>query len=227
MPSSAAYARRPFGVGMIRSATNRIVILLMLSSCLVFAACSAMCQQAEGAAWDSLPDAPMVQSTDALRFQPLHSKESALLGPRSGWSRAGALYKADSFKEEPQETNEFRRQLAALLRHPANYRPSTNGGLMRRAASTALGTFLRRTPSGKNKLDTSYLLGVLSSAVIQTAYRPYWNRPVSAPFSDFGSRVGNDAGMNLLHEFRPGLEELLKSHTPKFISRIEASIGRR
>ncbi|HTU42297.1 MAG TPA: hypothetical protein VMF10_11360 [Candidatus Aquilonibacter sp.] len=98
---------------------------------------------------------------------------------------------------------------------------------MARAASAALGTFFRRDPSGQTRLKTSYVLGVLTSALIHTAYRPYWNRPVSAPFSDFGSRVGNDAGMNLLHEFRPGLEELMKSHTPKFLSRIAASVERK
>jgi hypothetical protein len=66
---------------------------------------------------------------------------------------------------------------------------------------------------------------VLTTAVIHTAYRPYWNRPVSTPFSNFGSTVGNDAGVNLLHEFAPGLQQLMKSHTPRFVSRIEADLG--
>jgi hypothetical protein len=31
--------------------------------------------------------------------------------------------------------------------------------------------------------------------------------------------------MNLWREFRPGIEQLMKSHTPKFVSNIEARIG--
>jgi hypothetical protein len=27
--------------------------------------------------------------------------------------------------------------------------------------------------------------------------------------------------MNLLHEFGPGLQQLVKSHAPKFVSRVE------
>ncbi len=220
---------------MVRLAAIRITILLTMPSSVLFAICPALCQQSERAAWNSLPDAPVahedvqpnLSGMANLGFETLRQQESALASGRIDWIEGSAALRADSFKEELRDGNEFRRELAELLRHPPNYHPSTNGSLMRRAASTALGTFFTRTPSGKNKLDTSYLLGVLSSAVIQTANRPYWNRPVSAPFSDFGSRVGNDAGMNLLHEFRPGLEQLLKNHTPKLISRIEASFERR
>lgn len=226
---------------MVRLEATRVATFLILSSCIVFAACAAMCQQSQRASWNSLPDAPVAQQQDVppnlsadsgaanlpLHLEGLRLERSGPTGNHFECSDGVSAYKVDSFKEEPQDGTEFRRQLAELLRHRANYHPGSSGSLMRRAVSTALGTFLRRTPSGKNKLDTSYLLGVLSSAVIQTAYRPYWSRPVSAPFSDFGSRVGNDAGMNLLHEFRPGLEQLLKNHTPKFVSRIEAGIEKR
>ncbi|MGB7130518.1 MAG: hypothetical protein WBD59_06910 [Candidatus Sulfotelmatobacter sp.] len=136
-------------------------------------------------------------------------------------------FKEDRRNDDRNENGEFRRQLVSLLQHHPTYQPSSENSLMARAASAALGTFFRREPSGQTRLKTSYVLGVLTSALIHTAYRPYWNRPVSAPFSDFGSRVGNDAGMNLLHEFRPGLEQLMKSHAPKFISRIAASIERK
>jgi hypothetical protein len=50
---------------------------------------------------------------------------------------------------------------------------------------------------------------------------------VGAPFSDFGSTVGNDAGMNLWHEFGPGIQQLMKSHAPKFVSKIEERIGQK
>jgi hypothetical protein len=48
---------------------------------------------------------------------------------------------------------------------------------------------------------------------------------LGAPFSDFGSTVGNDSGMNLWHEFGPDIQQLMKSHAPKFVSKIEEQIG--
>ncbi|MGA7170621.1 MAG: hypothetical protein WBX08_15810, partial [Candidatus Sulfotelmatobacter sp.] len=72
--------------------------------------------------------------------------------------------------------------------------------------------------------NTSYLVRVLASAAADTASRPYWRRSVGEPFSDLGSTVGNDAGTNLWHEFRPGIEQVMKSHTPRFVSRIEEHI---
>ena len=135
-----------------------------------------------------------------------------------------AFYKQDSGKE--QVSNFLSRQLL-LARASRNFSSSEGSSVLGRAVNAASHTFISRTPSGKEKLNTSYFLGVLTSAVVHTAYRPYWNRPVSAPLSDFGSTVGNDAGMNLLHEFGPGLEQLMKSHTPKFLSRFEAGMWRR
>jgi hypothetical protein len=32
--------------------------------------------------------------------------------------------------------------------------------------------------------------------------------------------------MNLLHEFRPGLEQLMKNHAPRFVTKIEERVGR-
>ena len=44
------------------------------------------------------------------------------------------------------------------------------------------------------------------------------------PFNDFGSTIGSDAGMNVFHEFGPGLRQMVKGFTPKFVSRIEERI---
>jgi hypothetical protein len=57
-----------------------------------------------------------------------------------------------------------------------------------------------------------------------TASRPYWRRSLAEPFGDFGSTVGNEAGMNVWHEFRPGIEQLMKRHTPRFVSKIKERI---
>jgi hypothetical protein len=211
--------------------------IIRIASFLLLTAYAAICQQTkERAPLNSLPDAPLPQTRSAVgslatafpvlyppsQFQTVELRDTA-------WKTRDWHYWNHwdtRFEQERKDTGEFHRQLVSLLQHHATYQPSSESGVIARAASAALGTLFRRDPSGQTRLKTSYVLGVLTSAVIHTAYRPYWNRPVSAPFSDFGSTVGNDAGMNLLHEFRPGLEQILKSHTPKFVSRIEASVAR-
>lgn len=198
----------------------------------------ALCQQPEERPFNTLPDAPIAQAyppPEILKTTCLESDSPSaysavnLQEPQRGADRLAnswfASYRWIAVYKEPKDTNDLRRQLTALLQHHLSYQPTATGNLRERATSAALSTFITRTPSGKTRLNSSYLLGVLTSAVVHTAYRPYWKRPFSAPFSDFGSTVGNDAGMNLLHQFRPGIEQLMKSHTPRFVSRIEASIG--
>jgi hypothetical protein len=65
---------------------------------------------------------------------------------------------------------------------------------------------------------------VLTSVAIATAYRPDWARSPSAAFKTFGSTIGSDVGINLLHEFGPGIRQVVKGHTPRFVSRIEERI---
>ncbi len=36
--------------------------------------------------------------------------------------------------------------------------------------------------------------------------------------------IGSDAGINLLHEFGPGIRQMVKGHTPKFVSKIKENI---
>ena len=45
-----------------------------------------------------------------------------------------------------------------------------------------------------------------------------------APFNDFGSTVGEDAGMNVFHEFGPGIQQIMKAHTPKFVARARRGL---
>ncbi len=40
-------------------------------------------------------------------------------------------------------------------------------------------------------------------------------------FSDFGSTIGSDAGMNVFHEFWPAIRNKLEGHAPKFVQKIE------
>ena len=103
---------------------------------------------------------------------------------------------------------------------------SSQGSLAGRATRAATRTLLTRDYSGKSRLNTAYLLRTLTSVAADTASTPYWRRSVANPFSDFGSMVGNDAGTNLWHEFGPSLEQVVKSHTPRFVTRLEERVTR-
>jgi hypothetical protein len=187
----------------------------------------------------SLLDAPSAQSSAPSRAASLipghpASSATALSFRGAALHEAACLdnsYPASApsvaaFTELP-ERDAFAKDIAKLFRHNVSFHPATSGGLLRRATEAAASVAIVRAPDGKGKLNTGYFLGVLSSAALHTAYRPYWNRPISAPFSDFGSTVGNDTGMNLLHQFAPGLQALMKSHTPKFVTKIAAGIAHR
>jgi hypothetical protein len=115
-------------------------------------------------------------------------------------------------------------RLTALYQQNLRYHPSTSNSFMGRATYAASRIFITRDGSGKGRLNTSYFLGVLTSVASDTAYRPSWARSTSATFSNFGSTMGSDAGMNVFHEFGPGIRQMLQGHTPKFVSRIEAHI---
>ena len=106
----------------------------------------------------------------------------------------------------------------------SRYQASANDGLLGRATDAASRIFWTRDLSGTRRLNTSYFLRVVTSIAADTASRPYWRRSASAPFSDFGSTIGNDAGMNLFHEFGPDLGQAMTTHMPKFIARIEQRI---
>ena len=134
-----------------------------------------------------------------------------------------ALYKVASAQRE-SSTFLGKYLSTSLLRQNLRYHRSTSGSFMGRAAYAASHIFTTRDDSGKKRLNSPYFLGVLSSVAIHAAYRPYWIRSPSAPFNDFGSTIGNDAGSNLFHEFGPGIRQMVKSHTPKFAARIEEQI---
>jgi hypothetical protein len=61
---------------------------------------------------------------------------------------------------------------------------------------------------------------VLTSSAAHTASRPYWAQSASATFNDFGSTMGSNAGVNVFHEFEPGIRQLVRGHIPRVVSRI-------
>jgi hypothetical protein len=113
-----------------------------------------------------------------------------------------------------------------LVKRSLLYHPSTSNTLIGRATYAASHVFVTRDNSGKRRLNASYLIGVLSLVAVHNARRPYWARSASAPFNDFGSTIGNDAGLSLFHEFEPGIRQMVKDHTPRFAFRIEERVTR-
>ena len=211
---------------MKRSAPIEII------SFLVLIACAATCQ--------SFPDAPSAR---------LNSPAQRLQEPTTEGLSAGDLPANLPQKPEPEILNfSARTSLTAsygpiashkdvsivdkylsrsLQARQQRYQPSTAGGsFMSRATAAALHTFFTRDDSGNGKLSTSYLMGTLTSVVADNAYRPYWVRSSAAStFNNFGSTIGSDAGMNVLHEFAPGIRQMLLSHAPGFVARIQERIS--
>ena len=79
----------------------------------------------------------------------------------------------------------------------------------------------RVTTPARARLNTRYFLGVLSSVAIARCLPSLSNAIYSETFNNFGSTIGGDAGINVFHEFKPGIRQMLKGLTPKFASRIE------
>jgi hypothetical protein len=179
---------------------------------------------------NSLPDAPSVQtSTTTEMFRafldtpglPVDTRNS--VNPEWHFDPGHFEYEGVDVQSEPENSAGRIRLFAS----GHSYHASAGNGLLGRTIHAASSMVITHDDNGKTRLNTPYLLTVLTSAVAHSAYRPYWKRSVSQPFSDFGSTVGSDAGMNVFHEFEPGILQLVKTHEPKFVSRIEGHIGRR
>ena len=204
---------------------------------------SSEAQRQEMGTWRSLPDAPSFQPpTQAEKFQAFVDEARSPLilgavgvnagvmretelehftpGPQPSFT---ALYRVALIQKESSAF--FGKYLyPSLLKQDPRYYPSTSDSFMGRASYAASRIFITRDDSGKSRLNTSYFLGVLTSVAIATAYRPYWARSTSATFNNFGTTIGSDAGINILHEFGPGIRQMVKAHTPKFVSGIEDRI---
>jgi hypothetical protein len=189
--------------------------------------------------WSSLPDAPssVQPATHTEKFrtfvdEALSPLTFGAVGISAGLMRGTeehfgpgmqssftALYRTALLQKESSAF--FGKYLyPSLLRQDPRYYPSASGSFLGRTAYAASRILITRKDSGKSTLNTSYFLGVLTSVAITTAYRPYWTRSTSSTFKTFGSTIGSDVGINLLHEFGPRIRQMVKGHTPKFVSRI-------
>lgn len=207
---------------MTGTASTRII------ACLLLATCSAFCQQPREE--NSLPDAPNAQAVNRTEIlsslidttrQPVIAPSLVNGGPDLKLApKYDPLHFEIETKSGQQNSPNPIAWMPALLRRNTTFHASSSTSLVGRATDAALSVILTRDERGQRKLNTPYLLRVLTMATAHVAARPYWRRSVGQPFSDFGSTVGSDAGMNVLREFQPGLLDLVKNHEPKFVSRI-------
>lgn len=206
---------------MTVTASTRIIAAILLGTC------SAVCQHLDDKK-NSLPDAPNTQTVN--RREMLHSFIDTAHQPVTTRAMANGvsvprlvpkydpLHFETETKSGQQDATDPNAWVPSLLKRNTAFHPSSSTNLVGRATEAALSVIVTRDESGERKVNTPYLLRVLTVATAHVARRPYWHRSVGQPFSDFGSTVGDDAGMNLLREFQPGLMELVKSHEPKFVS---------
>ncbi len=203
-------------------------------------------KQEEMRTWTSLPDAPspVQPAIEAEKFHALVNearspftfgaadidavamrkteREPITLRPLPN---STALDQSLPIEKEPGASAFWEKYLhsPSLKQGQPDYAPPSDS-FMGRARYAASRIFITRDDSGKGRLNTSYLLGMLTLATIHTAYRPYGARSTSATFNDFGSTIGSDAGINVFHEFEPGIRQMVKGHALKFVSKIEERI---
>ena len=188
--------------------------------------------------WRSLPDAPSTVQprTQVEKFRtflyearlPLEMRAAAITSNiRRGTELRHALQPRLIPSDElpftqKQPSNLVLKYLCPpLVKRSLLYHPSTSNTLIGRATYAASHIFVTRDDSGKKRLNASYFLGVLSLVAVHNARRPYWARSASTPLNDFGSTIGNDAGLNLFHEFEPGIRQMVWDHTPRFAFKFE------
>lgn len=173
----------------------------------------------------SLPDAPSAQvSTQPHPIQPVTFETH--LPPLTS---SAALPTLSAFSETlpPRKTSEpliFKHLYSSPGASNSRYRASDSDTLMGRATDAASRIFVVRDETGRRRINTTYFLRVATSIAAHNAARTYRARSGTAPLGDFGSTVGNDAGMNLLHEFGPAVRKATVSHLPVFVSRIAERI---
>ncbi len=102
-----------------------------------------------------------------------------------------------------------------VLNQDPRYHPSEKDGFMPRATYATTRVFVTRNGAGQPTFNSSYLLGVVTSAIVANVYRAPKNRTVGNTMSDIGSTIGGDAGFNLAKEFWPQVRERVRPLVPK------------
>jgi hypothetical protein len=203
---------------MAGNASIRVVTLLLLATC------PALCQQPKAA---SLPDAPSPEAAVDVESLPAAFNVTHLPTAQAA-AKSEISWNQGQFEPLPIASDPadlvVKHLFAVPQRHSNNALASDH--IMHRATASALGLIVTHDDAGRRSLNTPYLLRVLASAAADSARTPYWRRSPSQPASDFGSTIGNDAGMRVFDQFKPGLIQLVKTHEPGFISAIAQHFGK-
>ena len=198
---------------MRRMASIRTFSLVMLA---LLPPCSAICSPQQ----DTLPDAPSatVDHSPSLRamVDTARLPVATLPDNRILQMKYDPLHLAADTQPKHATPAAFLSQ-SHLKRNSL----AQSSGFLGRAVNAGAGTVLPRDVDGSRKLNTQYLLRVLTVATAHVAETPCWRRSPSQPLSDFGSMLGNDAGMNVFHVFQPGLMQLVKNREPRFVTRFQ------
>lgn len=223
---------------------KRISLVRIVGWCLI-GVCPAVCQSRHTAAASGLPDAPSATVTETHAGQGIREAElpvdpAVMTMSADGGAiteippvaasllpRQPSLYQPIPDEKPSEFAPLFFKRLTPALEHPsARYMASDRATVMGRAVDAASRIFVTRDETGRRKFNSPYLLRLATAVAADSASRRYRARSSTAPLSDFGSNVGNDAGMNLLHEFGPAMRKMATSHLPEFISRIGARVTR-
>jgi hypothetical protein len=191
--------------------------------CLTLTASIAVCQSEHSSpSAGSLPDAPSAQaSTQAHSIQRVTFETHAPALMVSPGSLGAAAFGETISPRKASAPLFFKHLYSTSDSSNSRYRASDSDTLMGRATDAASRIFVTRDETGRRRINTTYFLRVATSIAAHNAARTYRARSGTAPLGDFGSTVGNDAGMNLLHEFGPVFRKAAVSHLPVFVSRIE------
>ena len=228
----------------IRTASIRVISFVLLAASATLCMKSPPVDGLQGLqstmlAAESLPDAPSTvqpprheetfrarstagQMPRAFSIGVIHEGELGRFHPVAPRSLT-TLYQVSFLQNEPSAFLD-KYLYPTPLKQDTRYYPSTSESFFGRASNAASRIFVTRDDSGKAKVNTRYFLGALSAVAMHAAYRPYGARSTSETLNNFGSTVGGDAGISVFHEFRPGILQLVKGITPRFLSRIEERI---
>lgn len=178
----------------------------------------------------SLPDAPSVQlpsRAQVLRTALDTARQPLDVGsPQQGLGEPGYNPAEFQFLEARRGTSTFYTVSKSPSTSQRNGPGSTNARPMGRVVGAASSFIIKRDIAGRKHLNTPYLLSVATNAVADVAHTPYWRRSPAQPLSNFGSNIGNDAGMNVLHQFQPGILRLVTSHLPQVVSKKYSELTR-
>ncbi len=220
------------------------ITLVRIVCCGLIGVCPAVCQSRHTVAASGLPDAPSASVAPTRSWETpggeaqLPPAAAATMTADGGaiaeipQVAAGLLPRRPALYQPVREQNEadsapsfFKRLTPALLRPNSRYMASDRDTVLGRATDAASRIFVTRDETGRRKFNSPYFLRLATAVAADSASRRYRARSNTAPLSDFGSNVGNDAGMNLLHEFGPAVRKMATSHLPEFISRIAARVS--